>query len=107
MSKIDILYLCDNMRCANPCHVSECNHTHDIEHAKHKDSLDGRIFEYADMGENIGFIEVDSGLHKHKHKLERVSGKTIEELVELFAAGWTLRPPTKFSDLLSMLDLEE
>ena len=41
------------------------------------------------------------------HKLEQLSGKTIEELVDLFAAGWTLRPPTKFSDLLSMLDMEE
>ena len=40
-------------------------------------------------------------------KLEQVSGKSIEELVELFAAGWTLRPPTKFSDLLSMLDMED
>lgn len=101
--KVDILYLCDNMRCSNSCHVAECKHTHDLEHAKHKDNLDGRIFEYVDMGENIGLIELESNIHK----LEQLSGKSIEELVELFAAGWTLRPPTMFSDLLSMLDLEE
>ena len=40
-------------------------------------------------------------------ELEQVSGKTIEELVELFASGWELRPPTKVSDLLNMMDLEE
>ena len=101
--EVDILYLCYNMRCANSCHVAECTHTHDLEHAKHKDSLDGRIFEYIDTGENIGFFEMDVDINK----LEQLSGKSIEELIELFAAGWTFRPPTKFSDLLSMLDLED
>lgn len=43
------------------------------------------------------------------HKLELISGKTIEESVELFAAGWELRPPKirKFIDSLSMIGFEE
>ena len=41
------------------------------------------------------------------HELELLSGKSIEELIELFAAGWELTPPTYVGDLLSMMDLEE
>ena len=43
------------------------------------------------------------------HTLEYLSGKTIDELIRLFAAGWTLEPPEKpptFSELLSMMDKE-
>lgn len=43
-------------------------------------------------------------------KLEQVSGKSIEELIELFAAGWILTPPysnTKLSDLVNMIDSED
>lgn len=126
MSKenIDILYLCDNMRCANSCHVAECNHTHDLEHAKHKDSLDGRIFEYVDTGENVGLFELDitmtnlgnihtirvNSSYEYKrdetnvHKLEQISCKSIEELVELFAAGWTLEPPKEYPSFRDIAD---
>ena len=45
------------------------------------------------------------------HKLEQVSGESIEKLIELFAAGWTLEPPKSTScslgDLFNSLDLEE
>ena len=41
------------------------------------------------------------------HKLETVSGKSIEELIDLFAAGYELKPPTYVSDLMSMLDSED
>lgn len=56
------------------------------------------MFKYAD---SIRLLE------ERVSKLEQVSGKSIDELTVLFAAGWKLREPTKFSDLLSMLDLEE
>ena len=41
---VNILYLCDRKACEN-C-SSYCEYTTDINHAIHKDSLDGREFEY-------------------------------------------------------------
>lgn len=46
-------------------------------------------------------------LEEKVSKLIQVSGKSIEELIALFAAGWTLEPPTNVYNSSSMLDLEE
>lgn len=56
---IDILYLCDNAACSGlkTCESGLCSHTHDINHAINKDDLDGRLFEYVDFGDRIGFFE--------------------------------------------------
>lgn len=62
MEPIDILYLCDGKQCYDgPCENEMCRHTFEIEHAIHKDDLDGRLFEYADegLGGRIGFFEVE------------------------------------------------
>lgn len=61
-SDIDIFYLCDGNSCTRGfrellCQSGECKHTSDINHAIHKDSLTGRLFEYARCGDNIGFFE--------------------------------------------------
>lgn len=56
---IDIFYLCDNMACSKSCNGSCCRHTSDIEHAIHKDDMEGRLFEYTAVGTDgrIGFFE--------------------------------------------------
>ena len=54
---IDILYLCDHKACKK-C-SDYCLHTKDKEYAIHKDDLDGRKFEYVDMGRAVGFFEVE------------------------------------------------
>lgn len=43
--EVEILYLCDGKYCRY-CHPDDCSHTTEIEHALHKDSLEGRTFEY-------------------------------------------------------------
>lgn len=57
MSKqIDILYLCDRKACKK---CSEfCEHTINKEHAIHKDDLDGRMFEYVDVGLSSALYEL-------------------------------------------------
>lgn len=54
------------------------------------------IYEYAD---SIRLLE------ERVSKLEQVSGKSMNELIVLFAAGWELRPPensdVRISELLS------
>lgn len=52
---INILYLCDRKQCENCSDV--CKHTSDINHAIHKDTLNGRLFEYTVIGEGTGFFE--------------------------------------------------
>lgn len=62
MKPIDILYLCDCMACSGDhCGSNLCRHTPKIEHAIHKDDLDGRLFEYVETGTDgrIGFFEVE------------------------------------------------
>jgi hypothetical protein len=62
MKPIDILYLCDGKQCYDgPCKNEMCRHTPKIEHAIHKDDLDGRLFEYVETGTDgrIGFFEVE------------------------------------------------
>lgn len=56
---IDILYLCDHTACSElkACEADLCYHTNDINHAINKDDLDGRLFEYVDCGDRIGFFE--------------------------------------------------
>lgn len=56
---IDILYLCDFKACSKlkSCEAGLCYHTNDINHAVNKDDLDGRLFEYVDSGDRIGFFE--------------------------------------------------
>ena len=59
--QIDILYLCDGKQCYDgPCRNGDCEHTHDINHALHKDNLEGRLFKYMEKGTGgrIGFFEV-------------------------------------------------
>ena len=46
-------------------------------------------------------------LDENVHKLEQVSGKSMDELTVLFAAGWKLTPPIECCQKLSMLDMEE
>lgn len=59
MSKpIDILYICDKKACEN-CHEEDCMHTSNLEHAIHKDCMNGRIFKYVNAGNRIGFFEVE------------------------------------------------
>ena len=98
--KVDILYLCDNMACLDSCRESECSHTSNLKHARHKEDLDGRIFEYVKTSKGADFFELDADIYK----LEEVSGKTVKELIELFATGWTLVSPDHmrctFSDLI-------
>ena len=53
--KIDVLYLCDEKACKNCSDV--CEHTHDINHAIHKNDLVGRMFEYVVGANVIGFLE--------------------------------------------------
>ena len=36
-------------------------------------------------------------LEERVSKLEQVSGKSMDELIELFAAGWTLNPPRELT----------
>ena len=63
MDPINILYLCDGKQCYNgPCQNEDCHHTHDINHALHKDDLDGKLFEYFEYSADgkICFIEVES-----------------------------------------------
>ena len=48
------------------------------------------MFKYAD---SIRLLE------ENVSKLEQVSGKSMNELIVLFAAGWTLTPPTYVSEL--------
>lgn len=56
--QIDIFYLCDREACAVSCDPDcVCIHTSNIEHAVNKDDLDGRLFEYVDRGDRIGFFE--------------------------------------------------
>ena len=52
---VNILYLCDRKACEN-C-SDYCKHTSDIEHAMHKDSLDGREFEYKEGLLDVTFME--------------------------------------------------
>ena len=55
---IDILYLCDFTSCSRSCDGNgPCIHTNNINHAINKDDLDGRLFEYVDRGDRIGFFE--------------------------------------------------
>lgn len=61
MNPINILYLCDGKQCYDgSCKNEDCEHTHDIDHALHKDDLDGRLFEYVEIGTDgqIAFVEV-------------------------------------------------
>ena len=51
--------------------------------------------------------EAISKMEESIHKLEYVCDKNIDELTGLFAAGYTLTPPTKVGDLMSMLDMED
>lgn len=97
--KVDILYLCDNMACLSSCRESECSHTYKLEHARHKEDLDGRIFEYVKTSKGGDFFELDADIYK----LEEVSGKTVKELIELFATGWALVSPKPMSCTLSDL----
>lgn len=52
---VNILYLCDRKACEN-C-SSYCEYTTDINHAIHKDSLDGREFEYKEGLLDATFME--------------------------------------------------
>lgn len=65
---------------------------------------DGIPYLFASRAESRKYIQ---SMEENIHKLERLSGKSIEELIRLFAAGYELKPPTYVSDLLSMMDLEE
>lgn len=49
-----------------------------------------------------------SQIHDTVAKIEYITGMTIDELLELFAAGWTLTPPiiAKVSDLVSVMNEE-
>lgn len=38
------------------------------------------------------------------YKLKQVSGKSIDELIGLFAAGWTLEPPKEYPSFREFLD---
>ncbi len=65
MATIEILFLCDGTQCFDgPCQNVYCEHTHDINHALHKDDLEDRLFRYVDMSfgniNRIGFFEVES-----------------------------------------------
>lgn len=57
MPTIDIFYLCDRKACEN-CH-EECRHTSDVEHAVNRWHFDGKMFEYCENGDQIGFFEVE------------------------------------------------
>lgn len=54
--EIKILYLCDGKACEH-CHEDVCKLTSDINHAIHKDDLDGRIFVAIDRGDCLVFFE--------------------------------------------------
>ena len=41
------------------------------------------------------------------HRLELVSGKSMDELIVLFAAGWELRPPENNNETLCGLLLDK
>lgn len=57
MAEIEVLYLCDTKACKNCSDF--CEHTSNIEHAVHRNDLDGRMFEYVYAGKNkVGFFEV-------------------------------------------------
>ena len=57
MVNVNILYICDRKACKN-CH-EECKHTINIEHAVNRYDINGRMFEYVDNGNQIGFFEVE------------------------------------------------
>lgn len=57
MSKdIIFLYYCDGKACQH-CRDDGCKLTSDINHAIHKDDLDGRFFMCLDSGDRLVFFE--------------------------------------------------
>lgn len=46
--EVEILYLCDGKYCRY-CHADDCSHTTEIEHALHKNALEGRRFVYGTL----------------------------------------------------------
>ena len=56
--KIEILYYCDGKAC-KPCRKDGCKRTTDINHAMHKDDLDGQFFMAVDTGDRLVFFETE------------------------------------------------
>lgn len=57
-NKLKVAYVCDRKACEK-C-SDECSHTHDLEHALHKNDLQGRIFRCInDSNGVIGFFEME------------------------------------------------
>lgn len=95
--KIDILYICDRKKC-ELCH-DECKYTIDASHAVHKGALNGRLFEYIDTGDRIGFFEKEipekktewdmDVIHSESFDLGENIGwnKCIDEFVDEFING--------------------
>ena len=58
MGDYNIFFLCDRKADCKNCH-EECSHTSDIEHAVHRDELEGRMFECKGRLDHYGFFEVE------------------------------------------------
>lgn len=80
---IDIFYLCDGNSCTRGfgqllCQSGECKHTSDINHAIHKDSLTGKLFEYAKCGDNIGFFEKEAPGKKSEWEMNIIEYESMD-----------------------------